>query len=220
MRVRNFLRRVGRLPLGLLAATVMVIGVCAWLFASRDADGADVLAIAYSVNGGGYGVRTSGTPERIVHNGIQVLDKSKNGSHCCGFTFWVAMKVAQQRGLLSGKPPYEIKRFQREWYGATAQSAETECALAVVNLGIGREIDPADAQPGDFICFQRPNKSAHTVIFLDWIRHEDVIVGLKYRSSQPRTNGVGDDKEYFITSRYRGASVDPKRFYVARLKPA
>jgi hypothetical protein len=55
------------------------------------------------------------------------------------------------------------------------------------------------------------------VIFLDYVRHHDVIVGVRYRSSQPSTNGIGDAVEYFRSSGYVGATIDPHRFYVCRL---
>ena len=86
------------------------------------------------------------------------------------------------------------------------------------DLGIGRAIDPNDARPGDFATFQRVGRGAgHSVIFLEYVRDRGVIVGVKYRSSQPGTDGIGDAVEYFASSGYRYANVDPKRFYVCRL---
>lgn len=204
----------------LVGAPVVIIAVAAAFLLSRaKTKDEDVLKVAYSMNGGGYGLASSGTPEAIRHEGIEILRKSTDGTQCCGFTFWVAMKVAEQRGLLNGKEAYELKRFQSEWFGASKHSAEKECALAIATLGIGKEIAPADARAGDFATFQRyPRGAGHSVIFLDWIRYNKIIVGVKYRSSQPNTQGVGDRMEYFTSSGYKNATINPKRFYVARLK--
>jgi hypothetical protein len=199
------------------AAVCFAVSILSLL--GRQPDSKDVLSTAYSFSdGSGYcGLAESGVPELIVHKGVVVLPASRGGSYCCGFTFLVAMKVAQQRGLMADKEPYQIKRFQREWYGATKASAEKQLALAIENLGIGCEIDPREAKPGDFVAYQRTRGAGHSVVFLDWIRDQDVIVGFRYRSSQASTSGVGDSTDYFTSSAYKGASVDPKRFYVARL---
>jgi hypothetical protein len=198
-------------------AAIAMVAVAAWLLRPRDQ--ADVVKIAYSFpDGGGYcALSDSGVLQPVLFNGVEVLRKSKAGSYCCGFTFMVAMQAAEARGLLKDKDGYEIKRFQREWYGATKVSAERQAALAVENLKIGREVDPLDAQSGDFVVFSRRGGSGHSVIFLNWIKHEKTIVGLHYRSSQPETSGLGDQSEYFISSHYRGASIDPAHFHVARL---
>ena len=46
-------------------------------------------------------------------------------------------EAAEQRGLLKDKDAYEVKRCQREWYGAMKYPAERQAALAVENLKIG-----------------------------------------------------------------------------------
>jgi hypothetical protein len=82
------------------------------------------------------------------------------------------------------KEAYDLKRFQRECYGATKPSAEREIALAMENLGIGKQIDPVDARAGDFATFQRtPRGPGHSVVFLEYMKHDGVIVGVKFRSS-------------------------------------
>jgi hypothetical protein len=86
------------------------------------------------------------------------------------------------------------------------------------NLGLGREVDPLDAKPGDFVVFHRTSGIGHSVVFLEWVRHDGVVVGFRYRSSQIGTDGVGDVDEYFTTSRYKGATVNPNQFFVGRLK--
>jgi hypothetical protein len=203
--------------IGAIAIFVLAAGALAALLRPPPKQD-DVLGIARSLNGGGYSLEGTGVPEPVIYRGAEILGPKKKGLHCCGFTFWTAMKVAQQRGLLRDKEPRAVKQFQREWFGATKESSERQAAFAAEKLGIGRQIDPNDARPGDFVTFWRIyQRSGHSVVFLEYIRHDDVIVGVKYRSSQPSTDGIGDVTDYFASSGYRGATIDPSRFYVCRL---
>ncbi len=200
--------------IALVGAIVIVCG----LYLRPRADNSDVLRIAYDFpNGGGYsGLTETGVAEDIVFKGITILPKGKNGSYCCGYTFAVAVRVAEERGLLEDASPYQLKRFQREWYGATAQSRIKQVVTAMENLEIGSEVYPLDARAGDFIVFSR-DKSGHSAVFLEWIKRDRQIVGIRYRSSQPATKGVGDRTEYFTTSGYSDGSIIPKYFFVGRL---
>jgi hypothetical protein len=179
----------------------------------------DILEAAYAVpDGGGYcALNATGVLSTIRHNGSLILSHSKGGSYCCGFTFEIAMKVAEQRGILAKKSVYEVRKFQAEWFGATKSSAEKQCVLAMADLGIGREIDPKDAQPGDFVVFNRTFKIGHSVIFLNWMTDSaGNIVGIHYRSSQGTTNGVADNTEFFSDGTVRG-EADRRTMYIARL---
>lgn len=185
-----------------------------------DERGKDVLAAAQAIPDGGSYVWTngSGVPRDIRHEGELILKAQEKGTYCSGFTFCVAMEVAQERGLLKGKSVEAVRQFQKQWYGSTKEAAERQCALAVEQLGIGREVKSlADAQPGDFMQIWRTNKSGHSVLFLDWVREGDEVVGIKYRSSQKSTDGVGDRVEYFADAPGHDGKVDRQRTYVARL---
>jgi hypothetical protein len=204
----------------LIGAGLLVLLLVVIALAYPHSSGADVVQLVNAIpNGGGYHANDMGVPAPISHKGVLILPASKqHGTHCCGIVFYVAMKVAEQRGLLKDKEPFQVKRFQRECFGATPQSREKEVALAMENFQIGRQIPARDAQPGDFVCFQRSrSKTAHSVIFLEWVRRDGVIIGVKYRSSQPSTDGLGNRTEYFTTSGLTEAQLDPERFYVARL---
>jgi len=176
-------------------------------------------AIAAFPDGGGYDTswKGSGLPEDIVFGGRTILAKGANGTYCCGFTFAVAMRLAESRGLLAGKSVEQVQRFQREWYGATPESREKQCALAAANLGIGREVPLEEARSGDFIQFWRASGTGHSVVLLRPIRRDGRLVGLEYRSSQGSTNGIGNRIEHF-------ADADPKgtllrdRTYACRLQ--
>jgi hypothetical protein len=133
------------------------------------------------------------------------------------------MQAAAERGLLAGKSVDAVQRFQKEWYGATEEKEirEKQCALAIERLGIGREVERLeDARPGDFVQIWRSNKSGHSVVLVDWVRDAGRIVGLKYRSSQKSTNGIGDRVEYFADAPGSDGKVDRSRTYVARLNEA
>ncbi|WP_428305891.1 hypothetical protein [Lacipirellula sp.] len=182
----------------------------------------DVLAVAAAIPDGGTYVWDggSGVPHEIRHEGETILPAQKKGTYCSGFTFTVAMEAARERGLLRGKSADAVRQFQKEWYGSTKEAAERQCALAVERLGIGKEItDLMDARPGDFVQIWRTNKTGHSVVFVDWVREGETVVGLKYRSSQKSTNGVGDRVEYFADAKGHDGKVDRRRTYVARLDP-
>lgn len=182
----------------------------------------DPVTIAYAFpNGGGYDTSWKGTgsPEDIVFRGKTILAKSTAGTYCSGFTFAVVMRAATERGLLGDKTAEEIRRFQREWFGATPESREKQCVVALQNLGIGCEVPLEGLQPGDFAQLWRA-KSGHSVVVLEVIRREGKIVGLKYRSSQGSTGGVGDRTEYFSDSadeHGRKGTLDRERTYACRL---
>ena len=171
-------------------------------------------------DGGGYNLKWggSGTPEEIRFKDARILAKGTDGTYCCGFTFNVVMKAAGEAGLLKDKTVEQVKRFQKEWYGAVTEpdTREKQCAVALGNLGIGKQVTPEEAQSGDFLQFWR-TKSGHSVVFLKWVEQDGKRVGFTYRSSQGSTDGVGDKTEYFKDSRIEKGEVDPQRMYFGRL---
>lgn len=174
-------------------------------------------------DGGKYNTKWtgSGTPEEIRHKGERILAASEDGTYCSGFTFAVVMKTAEQAGLLQNKKVEDVRKFQKDWYGAVSEEEmrEKQCALAVGKLGIGRQVSPEEAQPGDFVQFWR-GRSGHSVVFLGWVRDKDGNpTGLKYRSTQGSTDGIGNKVEYLNNSEAGSGSVDPDRVYFARLEP-
>jgi len=128
------------------------------------------------------------------------------------------MRAAAARRLLKNKTVDQILKFQKEWYGATETDKEKLCALAVQNLGIGREVPLDEAQPGDFVQLWR-TKSGHSVLFLGWAEENGEKVGLRYRSSQPATDGIGDRVEYFVKGSRQRDPVNRKRTHFCRLNP-
>jgi len=177
----------------------------------------DVVAIAQSYpDGGGYELHGSGVPEEIRFANTTILGKGKS-TFCSGFTFAVVMQAATERGLLKKKTVDQIREFQKEWYGATKESKENQCAYAVDKLGIGKAIEFKNARRGDFLQLWRTTKSGHSVVFLEFVKVGGSPIGVKYRSSQPATKGIGDNTEYFSNVTGHKGTVDPKRMYFCRL---
>jgi hypothetical protein len=177
----------------------------------------DIVKVAREYkDGGGYEWKGSGSPEQINFKGERILPKGES-TYCSGFTFAVVMKAAEKRGLLSDKSPEQIRAFQKDWYGATKGSGETQCAFAVERLGIGKQIAPEKARAGDFLQLWRTNKSGHSVVFLEWVKEGRRNIGVKYRSTQKLTNGIGDRVEFFANVPGKDGKVDVERMYFCRL---
>lgn len=178
----------------------------------------NVVKIARSFqDGGGYEWKGSGVPEEIRFEGERILPKG-DATYCSGFTFAVVMRAAAERGLLKGKSVEQVRAFQKDWYGATKESGETQCAYAMEKLGVGKQVEPTRARPGDFLQIWRTNKSGHSVVFLEWVKEGKRPIGVKYRSTQTATDGIGDRVEYFADVPGKGGKVDRERIYFARLK--
>ena len=194
--------------------TAFLLTICATHVSATQTD---VLTIARAFpDGGGYEWKGTGAPEHIRFDGKTILAKGKS-TYCSGFTFAVVMKAATDRGLLNGKTAQQVRAFQKDWYGATKESGETQCVYAMEKLRIGRAVDTKKARPGDFLQIWRTNKSGHSVVFLEWIKDAGQPIGLKYRSSQTATNGIGDRTEYFANVPGKKGAVDPKRIYFGRI---
>lgn len=202
----------------LLPSLLLASGTC--LAADPDTPNADILRIAYGYDDGGtYKWKGSGVPEELTFAGEQILPKS-DGTYCCGYTLAVVFKAAQSRGLLGGRTADDIRQLHKYWYGNTEDSEETLVVYALEELELGHEVDHHEAAAGDFAQFWRSNKSGHSVIFLEWIVEDDQTVGVKYRSSQKSTDGIGDRIEYFSDAENHEGKLLRDRFYVVRLNPA
>lgn len=202
----------------------LAVGGAAWLFlrssGARAASGGGggaaggndaVLAVARSIpDGGTYKISGTGVPFDVVHKQVVILPKGDT-VYCSGFTFAVAMKAAQARGLLENKSIPDVRAFQRNWYGSGGES-ELLSGPALEKLGIGRSVAQADALPGDFMQLWRTTGTGHSTVFTGWLEENGKKTGVKYRSAQGP--GVGDKQERFSDS---GGSVIRSRTYFSRL---
>ena len=224
------------LPTALTASWWLASVASAQTIDTKSRPNAVVLSVAEAVpNKGGYNTKWtgSGTPFAISHGGKEILAKG-NKTYCNGFSFAVVMRSADKLGALNNKSVKQVRTFQRMWYGGyELEKAKTDVErkwmedvrerqlqAAIPKLGIGYAVLVQDAEPGDFVQFWRV-KSGHSAVFLGWITEdnpdngEPMVVGLRYRSSQKSTEGVGDKVERF---RGQGGDVNPKRMYFARLE--
>lgn len=177
----------------------------------------DTLRVAKSyANGGKYNWAGSGTPHEILFKGETILPKGTNGTYCSGFTFTVVMRAAEQNNLLKDKTAEQIRRFQKEWYGATGDT-EKQAGPAMENLGVGKIVSFEQARSGDFVQFWRATKSGHSAVFLNWVEESGKKIGFKYRSTQKSTDGIGDRIEYFNDGPEKKGAVLRDRTYFARL---
>lgn len=197
--------------IGLLAAVLVL--------SRKQITSALALAFAKALpDGGGYEMTGSGVPIEIVHKGTRILPKGAR-TYCSGFTFAAAMTTAERLGLLKDKTVEQIRRFQKEWYGG-AGDPEKQQGPAMRNLGVGDNVPLEQAQPGDFLQLWRVGGSGHSVVFTGWLMDPSrpgVLVGFSYRSSQPRTNGIGNSQERFSDA---GGTVLRNRIYFSRLRSA
>jgi hypothetical protein len=198
---------------------LLAVAVAALVFSQRKKISEIALAFAKSLpDGGGYELNGSGVPIEIVHKGTRILPKGVR-TYCSGFTFATVMTTAERLGLLKDKTVDQIKRFQREWYGG-AGDAEKQQGPAMRNLGIGDNVPMEQAKPGDFLQLWRVGGSGHSVVFTGWLMDPSrpgVPVGFSYRSSQPRTDGIGNSQERFSDA---GGTVLRNRIYFSRLRSA
>lgn len=196
--------------------TCLLIAGCSSFTTNQAPANKQILDIAYSYpNGGKYNWKGSGTPHPIIFKNETILGAGEGGTYCSGFTFTVVMRAATDRKLLTDKTPADIRKFQKEWYGATGDT-EVQAGPAMENLGIGRRIPLEQARPGDFVQFWR-GKSGHSAIFLNWVVEDGKKIGFKYRSTQKSTDGIGDKIEYFNDAPGKDGQVIRSRTYFARL---
>ncbi len=196
---------------------------------------ADVLEAAYAFDdGGGYEWRDTGTPEALVHDGQTLLERSAEGTYCCGYTLAVVLRAARSRGLLEDVSFEQIQRFHKDWYGIPTDvtpEPETLVVRALEQSDLGHAVPLEDALPGDFVQLWRESGSGHSVVLVQLLREEvdgaagaaggsgavvelGAIIGLRYRSSQGSTDGIGDREEFFLE---HGGTVLLERTYVGRL---
>ena len=149
-------------------------------------------------------------------NDYELLPAATEGTYCSGFTCWAATEAMKEQGLLDEMTPEQLKKFQQTWYGAEGfekGKSETLSTKALEDFGLGKGISREEALPGDIAQIWRNDGSGHSVIFKDWVKDDQGnITGIKYRSSQGSTDGIGDRTEIF---KERG--INPDKIYLGRI---
>lgn len=173
----------------------------------------------------------SGVTTNLVYQDRIIAKAHPSGnraSHCSGITFEVFFKAMQKRNQAMGKPIDdfgltwdELKDFQLIWYVAKGSKPNSNVAVAVERYGLGKRItNLEEARPGDFIDISRENHTGHTAVFINWIRKNDRIVGVRYWSSQQSTRGINYREEYFNLLDERSVKYGNVMFdhiYIARV---
>ncbi len=134
-----------------------------------------------------------GVSRTLRHRGEDVARAADDGAtYCCGVTFQAWFEAAARAGVLQDLDAAELRDMVAEWFCPVM--GHPGAARALVQRGLGVEVAPADARPGDLLQFWRSvdleRPSGHSVVFLGWDGPR-----IRYWSSQPATNGVGEHVE-------------------------
>jgi hypothetical protein len=100
---------------------------------------------------------------------------------------WWGLAEAEPYGTL-GVDDVNRGEFFRHWYGI---GTAPDMGAGLEAFGIGEALGPDrwdEVQTGDFVGFSRSNGTGHAVIFINWVREDERIIGLRYYSC----NGAGD----------------------------
>lgn len=151
----------------------------------------------------------NGVTENLYYKGELLLKAEPSGSkasNCTGITFEVFFKAMQNRNNALGIDPDNFNGMTKDelhdmaltWFVAMGSKSQSNIAVAVEKYDLGYRItNLEELRAGDFIDLSRENNSGHTVVFLNWIREGNKIIGFKYWSSQGSTKGISYKEEYF-----------------------
>lgn len=176
----------------------------------------------------------NGVTEDLYYKGELILKANPAGdraSNCTGISFEVFFKAMQKRNKELGIAVDDFNSMSKDelfdmaltWFVAKGPKSESNLAVAIEKYGLGTRINNLeDARPGDFIDLSRENNSGHAVVFIDWIRKDSKIIGLKFWSSQGSTDGISYKKEYFNIkdkngNKYGGVRLD--NLHIVRVSP-
>ena len=114
---------------------------------------------------------------------------------------------------LNGMKVEDFDDFISLWFVREAKSDGP--GLALEAFGLGQKIEKMkDVIKGDFVQIWRTTGSGHSVIFINWtLNEEGDTTGMRYWSTQPGTNGIDYNTEYF--NGY-GGSIDKAHTYYSR----
>lgn len=166
---------------------------------------------SHAMDGGGYftGIKATptespiGYPVKLFEKPL--LDPPRTTSYCSGSTYGVLIEtlnlIFPEGGSRISRNRYESLRMQepdgsrREdqikfWGKWNDDGWGTQYAL-VQYSGMGDEILPERARPGDFANIAWTTGLGHSVVFLGWFKKGGEL-GMVFWSSQKSTNGFGD----------------------------
>lgn len=164
-----------------------------------------------------------GVSRDLYYNGTKIANANPDSSHstfCCGLTFEVYFRTIMQYNKDHGYPENinnmsadDFNRFISLWFVQEAKGDGPGIALEAYGLG-DRIMEMSDVKKGDFVQIWRTSGSGHSVIFINWvINDEGDTTGMKYWSTQPGTQGVNYNTEYFAGY---GGKVDKAHTHYSR----
>ena len=166
---------------------------------------------AHAMDGGGYfiGIKATPTESPIGYN-LKLFDKKlleppRTTSYCSGSTYGVFIealnlilpdggtKISAERleSLRMQEPDGSRREDQIKFWGKWNDDGWGSQYALVQYSGMGEEITPERARPGDFMNISWVRGAGHSVVFLGWF-WKDGQMGMAYWASQKRTNGFGD----------------------------
>jgi len=173
--------------------------------------GVDIVQ-ATAMDGGGYFIGVKADPPEspvgyeIGLFGKPLLAPPRTTSYCSGSSyaaFIEALNIIFPHGGEFLEPHrMEAMRMQepdggrredgiKYWGHWNADGNGSQFAL-VQYSGMGEEIEPRRARPGDFMNITWTHGGGHSVVFLGWLKGENGKIGLAFWSSQKGTNGYSD----------------------------
>lgn len=167
---------------------------------------------ATAPDGGGYFIGIHATPTEspvgypIRLLGATLLNPPRTTSYCSGSSFsalieglniilkgqQAKMDSVHAEALRMQEPDGGRREDHIKFWGKwNADGFGSDFAL-VQYSGMGREIKPVQARPGDFMNISWKSGVGHSVVFLGWYIDEKGQKKVAYWSSQKSTNGFGD----------------------------
>lgn len=166
-----------------------------------------------ATEGGGYfiGIKADPPESPVGYNlkldDNELLNPARKTSYCSGASFAAFVeglnKLSEEEKINLSADRTEILRMQEQdggrredkvkfWGNWNADGFGNHFALTqYFNAGV--EINPMEAQPGDFMNISWNSGVGHSVVFLGWYINDQNEKCVVYWSSQKGTNGFGDD---------------------------
>jgi hypothetical protein len=167
-----------------------------------------------STNGGGgyfIGIKAIPTESPIGYPlslfGLSLLDPPRTTSYCSGASYTAFIEgmnlifpdghkqitLDRFESLRMQEPDGGRREDEMKFWGKWNDDGYGSHYALVQYSGMGEEILPNQARPGDFMNISWTNGGGHSVVFLGWIQGEKPnSPGIAFWSSQPGTNGLGD----------------------------
>ncbi len=166
----------------------------------------------HAPDGGGYFIGVKAKPtESPIGYALSLFDKPlldppRTTSYCSGASYAAfiegmnrifpdgAAKLSKERAeALRMQEPDGGRREDWVKFWGIWNADGPGCQLALVQYaGMGEEVTPERARPGDFMNISWTSGVGHSVVFLGWRVDKDGGKRLVFWSSQKGTNGLGD----------------------------